>query len=232
MSRRHIFSPQSLSRCGPSLTETMSHHRGRLEGWELRRVLGGTSVPRIGSAANTFFPQGRCGRVEEQPAVITATQTAPGSPSLHPPSSPTSGREGSKRRTWLCPRAEPHHSKTEPHKPYMLCQTPKYPSPSTLLLLLFHFIFRSLAPVSSFLFVFGSYYSWLPSVFCFPSSALIRMFILPACFSAFPRCLLVVAGQRSVFGLGKGSHAAGLGPDHPLETPACSRRGEWTLCLL
>lgn len=150
-----------------------------------------------------FCPQGRCGRVEEQPAVITATQTALGSPSLHPPSSPRPGREGSERRTWLCPRAEPHHSKTEPHKPHILCQTPKYPSPSTLLQS-FHFIFRSLAPVSSFLFVFGSYYSWLPSVFCFPSSALIRMFILTACFSAFPRCLLAVAGQRSVFGLGKG----------------------------
>lgn len=130
-------------------------------------------------------PQGRCGRVEEQPAVITATQTAPGSPSLHPPSSPTSVREGSERRTWLCPRAELHHSKTEPHKPYTLCQTPKYPSPSTPLLF-FHFIFRSVAPVSSFLFVFGSYYSWLPSVFWFPSSALIRMFILTACFSTFP----------------------------------------------
>lgn len=134
-------------------------------------------------------------------------------------------REGSERRIWLCPRAEPHHSKTEPHKPYTLCQTPKYPSPSTLLLF-FHFIFRSVAPVSSFLFVFGSYYSWLPSVFWFPSSALIRMFILTACFSTFLRCLLVVAGQRSVFGLGKGSHVAGLGPDHHLETPAWSRGGE------
>lgn len=52
------------------------------------------------------------------------------------------------------------------------------------------------------------------------------MFILTACFSTFPRCLLLVAGQSSVFGLGKGSHVAGLGPGHSLETPTWSRRGE------
>lgn len=88
--------------------------------------------------------------------------------------------------------------KLSPESPTHFASPLKYLSPSTLLLF-FHFIFKSAAPVSSFLFVFGSYYSWLLSVFWFPSSALIRMFILAACFYTFPRCLLVVAGQRSVF---------------------------------
>lgn len=73
-----------------------------------------------------------------------------------------------------------------PESPSCLGSPLKYLSPSTLLLF-FHFIFRSAAPVSSFLFVFGSYYSWLLPVFWFPSSALIRMFILPPCFYTFPK---------------------------------------------
>lgn len=76
-------------------------------------------------------------------------------------------------------RGEPQTSRTESPQP----QEPQNcPPPPFAPMFFFHFIFRPAAPVSSFLFVFGSYYSWLLPVFCFPSLALARMFILPACF--------------------------------------------------
>lgn len=84
------------------------------------------------------------------------------------------------------PGLSPTATGLSPESPPCLGSPLKYLSPSTLLLF-FHFIFRSAAPVSSFLFVFGSYYSWLLPVFWFPSSALIRMFILPPCFYTFPK---------------------------------------------
>lgn len=76
-------------------------------------------------------------------------------------------------------------------------------------MLFFHFIFRPAAPVSSFLFVFGSYYSWLLPVFWFPSLALIRMFILPACFCTFPRCLPVRSRAESTLWVGSELTAPG-----------------------
>lgn len=179
-----------------------------------RRALDRASAPQTAfascsSVANTFGPRRDVAGEDSKRqvaviAVIAATQTASGSLSLLSPSSPTSGSEGSEGRGQLCPRAEPHNCGD------CLASPLKYLSPSTLLLF-FHFIFRSAAPVSSFLFVFCSYYSWLLPVFWFPSSALIRMFILAACFYTFPRCLLVVAGQRSLFGLGKCPRVAGPG---------------------
>lgn len=65
-----------------------------------------------------------------------------------------------------------------------------------------------------------------PQCFGFPPQPSSGCLFSLLVFLLFLRCLLVVAGQKSVFGLGKGSHVAGLGPDHHLETPAWSRRGE------
>lgn len=128
--------------------------------------------------------------------------------SLHPPQH--LGEKAVRGEVNSAPGLSPTATRLSPESPTCFVSPPKYLSPSTLLSF-FHFIFRPAAPVSSFLFVFGSYYSWLLSVFWFPSSALIRMFILAACFYTFPRCLLVVAGQRSVFGLGRHSRISWTG---------------------
>lgn len=80
--------------------------------------LDGASAPgtsaSCSSIAKMLVPKGRCGRGGQQAAVIAVNQTAPGSPSLLSPSSPTSGREGSERRGCFCHTAEPHGCKTEP----------------------------------------------------------------------------------------------------------------------
>jgi len=151
--------------------------------------------------------------------------------SLHPPHH--LGEMAVRGEVISAPGLSPTTARLSPENPTCLASPPKHLSPSTLLF--FHFIFRSAAPVSSFLFVFGSYYSWLLPLFWFPSSALIRMFILAACFYTFPRCLLVVAGQRSVFGLGRHSCVAGLGPAagaSPTETQLVQERRRPGCCSL
>lgn len=104
--------------------------------------------------------------------------------SLHPPQ--LLGEMTVRGEVTSAPGLSPTTTGLSPESPPCLGSPLKYLSPSTLLLF-FHFIFRSAAPVSSFLFVFGSYYSWLLPLFWFPSSALIRMFILPPCFYTFPK---------------------------------------------
>lgn len=188
---------------------------------ELRRVWSGTSVPGMTTAAKAL----RCGRVEEQPAVTTATQTAPGSPSLHPPSSPTSERGGSERRTWLCPRAEPTTANPSPTNPTGFARPQNIPAPPpcccSFILFLDLLLLLALFYLFLVLIIPGS-----PQCFAFPPQPSSGCFFSLLVFSAFPRILLPGAGQRSGLALGKGSHGAGLAPDHHLETPAWSRRGE------
>lgn len=230
-----------LSRCGPCLTEprgpALRRVRGMSNFWrELRRGLDGASTPgtvfaSCSLAANTFAPTGDVAGVGRRLLSLLPRKQLLGVPvySLHPLQhlGEKAVRGEVSSAPGLSPGLSPTTERLSPESPTCFSSPPKYHSPSTLLLF-FHFIFRSAAPVSSFLFVFHSYYSWLLPVFWFPSSDLIRMFILAACFYTFPRCLLVVAGQRSVFGLGRHSRVAGLGPaaGPSPQKPSWSRRGE------
>lgn len=166
----------------------------------------------------TLWPQGRCGRAVEQPAATTATQTAPGSPSLPPPSSPPQGGKAVRGEPGCAPELSPTTANLSPTR-FARPQNIPAPPPCCcsfilfldllLLLALFYLFLVLIIPGSLQCFAFPPQ----PSSGCLFS---LLVFLLS----------LAGAGQRSVFALGRGSHGAGLGPDHHLDTPGWSRRGE------
>lgn len=162
-----------LSRRGPCLPEPRGPERRCVGGisntqQELRRGLDGASALGTASAscsrvANAFVPRGDVAGVGGRLPSLLPAKMLPRVPaySLHPPQ--RLGEKAVRGEVGSAPGLSPTPARLSPESPTCFSSPPKYLNPSTLLLF-FHFIFRSAAPVSSFLFVFGSYYSWLLSV--------------------------------------------------------------------
>lgn len=97
--------------------------------WELRRVLGGTSAPRIASAANTSAPRGDVARLKRSLLSSLLPKQLLGVPacSLHPP--PHQGEKAVRGEPGSVPGLSPTTAKLSPTHPACFARPQNIPAP-------------------------------------------------------------------------------------------------------